>query len=430
MRRVVSCCILAFLLLAVAGGAGAVEVSIWPVAELDEIYDNNVDLTPTNRKGDWVTSETFGATLEASTATRNVYLTYQTYLLEYAAYGGHDRFGNNHFANLRDDEQLSKNTRLSISENLLIGNAISNGSLVNGATPIGTQLMQSLFYSSSNLNNSFAIDLFSKYSESFTWTANVHQNLFSTLSSSSSTSSSGSSNPNSGDFYNQGAAIGGQWDLPERFTGGFRYQFDDYRASNSQPTAETNWPQAQMTWGEGTPFLFRGQVGPTITSSSSGSLVTTNSMGALTTSTVSSKTQVQVGYIVRGDYRDRRLTISAYAAQQPGFGAGFSFATNQQSYGALINYKLTRRATIFANAAYYDQGASGVSEQGLSYTGGVTYRLNKYLIVSGNYLGFETKASSSAVLGGTFVGTPGKRTTVNLFQAGITFSPPPLKWRL
>src|ERR1700693_2523664 len=131
MRRVVSSCCLVVMVLAAARLACAAEFSLWPMLEIDQIYDNNVDLTPTHRKGDFVTAETFGATLEAATASRDFFLTYQTYLLEYASYAGHDRFGNNHFANLRDDERLSPATSLSITDSLLVGNAVSNGILAN-----------------------------------------------------------------------------------------------------------------------------------------------------------------------------------------------------------------------------------------------------------------------------------------------------------
>ena len=254
-------------LLAAARRADAVEVSLWPMAELDEFYDNNVKLTPTGRKGDFVTAESFGATLEASTAARDFFLTYQTRLLEYVSYPGLDRFGKDHAANLRDAEYLTPATTLTISDSLLVGNAVSNGILTNGATPIGTQLMQSLFYQSSTLSNDFSLDLSSRYSNSFTWTANIHQYVFTTLSGSSASSSS-----SSGLFFDQGGSVGGLWDLPERFAGGFICQFDDFRSNSSLPTTQTYWPQVKLAWGEGTPFSVLAQVGPIVSDSSAGSI--------------------------------------------------------------------------------------------------------------------------------------------------------------
>ena len=183
----------------------------------------------------------------------------------------------------------------------------------------------------------------------------------------------------------------------------------------------------ELRWGGDTPFSFRAQVGPVISSSSSGSFLTTGPMGQLSSTSVPAKTQIDFGYLVSGDYRDRRLTVTASASQQPEFGAGFAFATSVQSYGILVSYNLSRRATAFFNGGYYTSSGNDISEEALAYTVGITYHLNKYLTLSANYLGFQTKASGSAVLG--TVAVPGARTTTNLFQVGITFAPPPLKWR-
>jgi hypothetical protein len=410
--------------LVAARRASAVELSLWPMAELDEFYDNNVKLTPTNRKGDFVTAESFGATLEASTAARDFFLTYQTQLLEYVSYPGLDRFGKDHAANLRDEEFLTPATTLTISDSLLVGNAVSIGILANGVTPIGTQLMQSLFYQSSTLSNDFSLDLSSRYSDSFTWTANIHQYVFTTLSGTSASSSG-----NSGVFFDQGGSVGGLWNLPERFAAGFVCQFDDFRSNTDLPTTEAYWPQATMSWGVGTPFSIMAQVGPIVSDSSSGSVATTTAAGTPTTTELPARTQVNVGYFVSGNYHDRRLTVSASASQEPGFGAGFAGYATEQSYGVLANYKLTRRATVFVNGGYFTISGSGVSADVITYTGGMTYRLNEYFTLSANYLGFQTKASGTAVVG-TLVAVPGKRSTVNLVQAGITFVPPAFKWRL
>jgi len=423
MRITLVACCFVLAMAAATRPACAVEVSLWPMAEFDEIYDNNVKLTPSNRKGDFVSAETFGATLEASTAARNFFLTYQTEMLEYAHYGGLDRFGEDHSANLRDDEILSPGTTLSFSDSLLIGNAVSNGILANGATPISTQLMQSLFYQTSTASNDFAVDLSSRYNSSFTWTANVHQYIFTTLSASSSGSGGGY-------FFDEGGVVGGQWDLAERFTAGFGYQFDDFRSTAGDlPQTESHWPQLKAGWGEGTPFSILGQVGPIISVSTPGSFITPNATGKLTTTSVPAQTKVAPGYLVTANYRDRRLTIAASAAEEPGFGAGFAGFATEESYGLLVNYKLTRRTTVFVNGGYYKIGGSGVSATVLTYTAGMTYQLNRYLTLSVNYLGFQTEATGAAVVG-TLVTVPGKLSTVNLLQAGITFAPPPFKWRL
>jgi len=428
-RAVIFCCF-TFMVLSVARRACAAEISLWPMAEFDEIYDDNVNLTPTNRKGDFVSAETFGATLEAETAARNFFLTYQTELLEYASYPGLDSFGKDHAANLRDDELLSAGTTLSISDSLLVGNAISNGTLVNGATPVGSQMMESLFYQTSILSNDFAIDLSSRYSDSFTWTADIHQLMFTTLSGSSPSGSPSSASSGSGYFFDEGGAVGGEWDFPERFAAGFGYQFDDFRTSGEGdlPTTESHWPQLRMGWGKGTPFSILAQVGPIITDSSSGSFLATSPSGATSTTAVPAAVKVDAGYLISGNYKTRRLTITASAGQEPGFGAGFVGYATEQVYGLLISYKLSRRATVFLNGGYYTFGSSGASADAWIYSGGMTYRLNEYLFLSANYLGFSSKSSGPAVAE-TLVAVPGARSTINLFQVGVTLAPPALKWR-
>ena len=424
MRIVIIGCCLAAVVLAAARRVRAAEFSLWPLVELDEIYDNNVKLTPTNTKGDFVTAESFGATLEASTAARNFFLTYQTQMLEYASYGGLDRFGKDHAANLRDVENLTPATTLSISDSFLVGDAVSSGILVNGATPIGPQMMQSLFYQTSILTNFLSLDLSSRYNSSFTWTGNIHQDIFTTLPTSSASSSS-----SSGVFFDEGGSVGGLWDLPEKFVAGFVCQFDDFRSNNSLPTSEVYWPQAKVGWGEGTPFTILAQVGPIISDTSAGAIPSSTPSGATSTSSVAAQTTVDIGYFVSGSYSTRRLTITASAAQEPGFGAGFVGYSVEQTYNLLASYKLSRRATVFVNGGYYTLSGSGVSANGLIYTAGMTYRLNEYFTLSANYLGFQTKASGSGVVG-TLVAVPGQTTTVSLFQAGITFTPPAIKWRL
>ncbi|MHB8384333.1 MAG: hypothetical protein ACYDC3_18560, partial [Candidatus Binataceae bacterium] len=336
--------------------------------ELDEIYDNNVKLTPTNTKGDFVTAESFGATLEASTAARNFFLTYQTQMLEYASYGGLDRFGKDHAANLRDVENLTPATTLSITDSFLVGDAVSSGILANGATPIGAQLMQSLFYQTSILTNFLSLDLSSRYNSSFTWTGNIHQDLFTTLPTSSASSSS-----SSGVYFDEGGSVGGLWDLPERFVAGFVLQFDDFRSNNSVPTSEVYWPQAKVEWGAGTPFTLLAQVGPIISDISAGTIPSSTHAGAPITTSLAAQTTVEPGYLVSGSYTTRRLTITASAGQVPGFGAGFVGYAVEQTYGVLASYKLSRRATVYVNGGYYTISGSGVSADGLLYTAGIAY---------------------------------------------------------
>ena len=396
--------------LAVPHVGNAAELSLWPAAEIDEAYDNNVKLTPTDRKGDFLTAESLGATAESDTAARSFFLTYSTLMLEHVSYPGEDRFGHDHYFGVRDFEKLWPETTLSISESFLVGSASSGFLLTSGSTPIGSQLMQSLLLVSTNLSNSFAMDLSSHYSGSFTWSANVHQNFFSVLSSSSTNKYS----------FNQGGMLAGDWLIAGRFGAGLGYDFEDFRFSNSSvPTTESNWPQVRLAWGKDTPLSVSAEAGPVISTSSSGVVGTTS---------VRAETKVDAAYLVAATYNSRRLTITASASQFPMTTAGLGGSAISQTYSGLVQYKLTRRTTVFASSGYYSFSGSGTSGHVVSYTGGISHRLTEFITLNAQFLGYQSLASGSAV--GTLVSVPGRTTVTSLFLVGLTFTPRPLKWRV
>lgn len=386
----------------------AAQWSLWPAAEIDETYDNNVKMTPTDRKGDFLTVEALGATLESDSPTRSFFLTYSTLMLEHVSYPGQDRFGLDHYFGVHDFEKLSAETTLSISESFLVGDAASGFLLTNGSTPIGSQLMQSLLLFSTSVSNSFAMDLSSRYSGWFTWSANAHQNFFSVLSSSSTNKYS----------FNEGGTLAGDWLVTGHWTVGLGYDFEDYRFSNSSvPTTESNWPQARLAWGKDTPFSLSAEVGPVISFSSSGITGTTS---------VPAQTKVDAAYLVAAAYTGRRLTLKASAGQVPMITAGFGGFATSQTYSGLVQYKLTRHTTLFANSGYYSFSGSGTSGHVVSYTCGISHRLTKFITLNAQFLGYQSLASGSSV--GTLVAVPGRTAVTDLFLIGLTFTPRPFMW--
>ena len=397
----------------------AAEFSLWPYTEIDEAYDDNVKETSSNKKGDFLTVESLGATLEAETAARTFFLTYTTLMSEYVSYPGEDSFGQDHYVGLQDTERLSASTTLSISNSFLIGNSVGGGLVTTGATPIGSQLLSSILYKSGTLSNTFAVNLFSKFNDSLTWSVNIHQNYFSTLSN-TPTAGGVTGTAASAQNFNQGAMLTGDWNLGERFTGGGTCDFEDYRFSNSDiPTTEAEWLQGRLGWGLGTPYSVLAQVGPIISESSSGSTGTTHE---------AAQTKVDFGYLITASYTDRRLKFSATAGQTPELSAGLGGFSTSQGYGALIQYKLSRRATLFANFGYTKFSGTGVSTEVLSYTGGVSYRLAKMFTLTAQYLGYQTIGGGTST--STIFAIPTGTTVTNIFMIGVIVAPLPLKWSM
>jgi hypothetical protein len=412
-------CMAIVLVLPIARVAQAAEFSLWPYAEVDEAYDDNVKETSSNKKGDFLTVESFGATLEAETAARSFFLTYTTLMIEHVSYPGEDSFGQDHYVGLQDTERLSANTTLSITNSFLVGNSVSGSFVTSGATPIGSQLLSSILYKTGTLSNTFAANLFSKFSDSFTWSANVHQNYFSTLSNTPSAGGITGSAASTQNF-NQGAMLTGDWNLGERFTGGGTCDFEDYRFSNSDiPTTEAEWLQGRLGWGSGTPYSVLAQVGPIISESSSGTIGTSH---------VAAQTKVDFGYLITASYTDRRFKFSATAGQVPELSAGLGGYSTAQTYAALIQYKLSRRATLFANFGYVNFTGTGISTEVLTYTGGVSYRLAQMFTLTAQYLGYQTIGGGTST--STVFAIPVGTTVTNIFMIGVIVTPLPLKWSM
>jgi hypothetical protein len=401
--------ILFLVLLLSARAVQATEYSLWPQLRIAGTYDDNTNTTPTNLKGDFLSVQSPGTTLKASNVARDLYLTYQTLLLENASYSGKDRFFQDHYFNFQDNERLNPNTTLSINESFLLGNSIGGGVITNNTVPLGSQLLQSLLSNSSTMSSTFAATLVSRFSDSFSWNANINQTTFSLLSGS----------PESKYNFSQGVAVAGDWNVGERFTVGTGYTFTDFRFSNSStPTSEANMLAMRLGWGAGTPFSFLAQVGPVISQTSAGSIGK---------AAVSSQTSVDVGFLITGAYTGRRLSLTGTFSQAPGLNNGLAGAGIAQNYVTLVQYKLSRRATIFANGGYNSTEGASNSSRVIAVTAGLSYLLNENLSLSFNYVGYSSIADG--VGASALVRVPGSESVTNLFIIGVTLHPDPLRWK-
>ena len=399
----------AILLLALAPIACAAEFSLWPQLEIAGAYDDNTDRTPTNRKGDFLSVQSPGATLEGSSESRDFFLTYETLLLEQANYSAKDRFFQDNYLDLHDNERLNPGTTLSFDETFLLGNSLGGGIITNDSVPLGTQIMQSLLSDQNTMSSAFAMNLVSRYSNSFSWAGTLNQNAYSVLSG----------NPASKYNFAQGASIAGDWNVGERLTAGALYAFNDFRFSNaSLPTTESNTLAVRLGWGAGTPFTILGQVGPVLSISASGKIGDVSEP---------SQTSVDLGFLVSGGYTGRRLTVTGTFSQAPGINNGLAGVATTQSYSGLFQYKLTRRTAVFANGGYYATNGTTNSSQVIAYTGGISYLLNRNLSVSMNYVGYRSVANGLDA--GELVKVPGKDTVTNLFILSITVHPDSLRWK-
>lgn len=387
--------------------ASAAQFSLYPNVQLYGAYNSNITTSATNQKGDFLAALSPGFKLDTDTAARDFFLNYQTMMLTYLYYSNKDRFFNNNFLSLRDVEQLGQDTTLTVSDSFLMGNSVASGLITNGPLPVGPQLQQALLNQSTTTNNNFSAQFATKFSNTFTFSATAFQNLF-----------VGSSTSVAKYSFNQGATLATDRLIGQRVTAGFGYQFSDFRFSgNSIPTTDTHWPQLRLGWGVGTPFSVLAQVGPVVSSTSSGMIGSVPEPA---------RTMVNAGWALTGAYADRRLTISASLGQQPSSSAGLAGFVTAQSYSGTIQYKLTRLTTVYAVGGYYQANGTGLSDKVVNYSAGISYRLSRVVALNAGFVGYQTQISGAAPasIGATTQGT----TNTKMAQIGLILTPEPVRW--
>ncbi len=406
--------VVGMLLVLVPGSPFAMEISVFPAAEFDQLYNTNVGVTANNRKADWITAELFGAKLEAQSPKRDFYLNYSTYLSENASYSNLDQFARDHFIQANDTENLSQAATLRISDTFLRGNATSAQFFTDSTEPLGPQLMAALLYNSATESNNFSAQLQYLRGDSLILTSEVHQDCFSANSNSSNTNTT-----ITGLSFDQGGSFAVDRLWGERFTVGAGYQFDDFRFSNNVPSSESQMPALRLGWGGGTPFSLEASAGPRITS---------NSSGIIGTSVFSSSTKIEPGFLLTANYTGERLNFKASAGETSGLSAGIGGQTNNITVSSLIQYRLTRRTTLFANIGYFKFSGIGTDGYTFSYAAGASYRLTRHISITAEYYGFRSLDNGPAAA--TLMVSPGQTVMTNVFLIGVAFQASPLKWVL
>jgi hypothetical protein len=281
--------------------------------------------------------------------------------------------------------------------------------MTNGTIPVNSQISQALLNQSTSSNNYLNAQLATRLSDTFHVSASALQNLFMGPSTSIAKYS-----------FSQGGTLSADRLIGERVTAGFSYQFSDFRfTGNNVPTTDAHWPRLRVGWGLDKPFNLLAQVGPVISSSSSGIIGSTPEPA---------RTSVNLGRLLNANYTGRRWTLNESGGQQPMVSSGLAGVSTAQNYNALVQYKLTRLATVYVNSGYYSANGTGVSDKMLRYSTGITYRRNRVSAFNAAFVGYQTRISGSspASVGATTQGT----TSTNMFQIGLILTPEPFKWNI
>src|ERR1700685_3353121 len=114
--------IIIVMLLAMPVSANAYTLlQLVPVVQFNQLYDDNIELSSTNKKGDFISNIVLGFYLNWTGPERNGSFQYETIGELFLNYQKYDNFGQTHYFEMHDQEHLSDTTTIDLDNWFLTG---------------------------------------------------------------------------------------------------------------------------------------------------------------------------------------------------------------------------------------------------------------------------------------------------------------------
>jgi len=407
-RQALAATLVGWLVISVATVAVAqVSSTLYPYGEFAALYDDNIDQAAgRNGRGDFISTELLGGSLQTDAPQKHFALDYSTLESQYLSTPSLDRTFQDHFVGASYDQRLSPNITFSMGDSLLIGDAVSSAIITGGQVPLSLQLLQGLLFRSSSHNNFFNSDISYSNPQSWRASATVEQLFF-------------SGGGTSGESFGQGCTLTADHDLGKsEFDLGAAYSFEDFRFSELFPPTETHWPQLRLIWHPDANLDVLVRTGPIFADSFAGDSNGVPHSGGWT---------IDPGGMLQMRYSGRRFNVSIEGGQEPGLGAGLAGAALYRSASLFFEYSISRRLVVFVKQGFLQTSANGSSSQLITYSVGATNQISQHLSLTCQYYGIRnTVSGSSAQVIGVESGT---NAVANLFLVGVIWQVAPIHWR-
>ncbi len=337
------------------------QLELWPRISLGEMLtDNLIQETNSGGGGDAITVVALGGSATLDSDKRTSDLDYVTDAELYARNSSLNEAFHNQYVGLRDNEQLTGATNLSVNDTFFSGQERFAQTLIGSSA--ATPLLSQALVQNNVLTNGFDLQLDHRFSDRFSSFANVHQVFFSTSSGQTSES------------FQQGGELAAYYKVNARLSLGPDFRFNDMRFSN-EPHADSYQPSlgAKLIWSE--ELSIDGTAGPLIMSTSSG-------------------TSIDFGYTLSSTYTGERWLFELFSARAPSISAGTSGSSVNQYEGGSVAYLLSRRTTAFISGSFNQFSRTSNSSYGTTYGGGIIHRLTKSISMSAQFIRFQTNSQS------------------------------------
>jgi len=388
---------------------GAVDFTLYPYAEIAGVYNDNIGQQSTGNgsgRGDFIATELLSGSLEADASQKHFSLDYSTVESQYVSTPSLDRTFQDHYVGTTYDQRISPTTTFSVTNSLLVGNAVSSTIITGNQIPIGSQLLQGLLVRNSSCDNLFNADL--TYTEPQSWSlgAAVHQLFF---------SGGGGA---AGESFGQGVALNADRPIGGNFRAGPGYSFDDFRFGGEFPPAESHWPQVRLIWQPDLSYYVLIRTGP---------ILMDNFAGVSNGVYQSGGWSVSPGGMVLARLSEPRFSVQLEGGQQPGLGVGLAGAALNRSASLLLEYLASRSLSVFVKQGFLEVSAQDSDAKLITYSIGATYRMSRNVFLTAEYYGIcNIFNGTSAQIVGVESGT---QTVSNMFLVGVMWEPAPIYWR-
>jgi hypothetical protein len=385
--------IIIVMLLAMPVSANAYTLlQLVPVVQFNQLYDDNIELSSTNKKGDFISNIVLGFYLNWTGPERNGSFQYETIGELFLNYQKYDNFGQTHYFEMHDHEHLSDATTLDLDNWFLTGKTprsffVSGGALTAPQT-LNSQLALAILAKVQSLDDVVDVDIRHRWTEESALSAELQEEYFATKQSTALESKLG---------------VKEEYAFSPTAHGGFDYQFYDFRFSDAPSPVQAHFPQFEFTWDASRQLSFAGAAGP---------ILFERPLGA--------GQEVKLGYDGSLGYETNRWNLSVRGGQGPGItpngGAGIT-----RSALTDLRYAWTRRTSLFTSMSYYELEGGGAPLQLLTYGAGISYQATRYISVSAQYVAIREYGNTGTVLAGTSTGPSNGTTTIaNAWIVGVT----------
>ena len=345
-------------------------VRLFPESQMNGFYGTSIPLVDEGGTGDFGTTMVFGFYLDYTSEARYVFLHYDTFVQLFTHQTELDRAGQGQFVQASDDENISANTRLHLSDIYYRDASVVTTVTTSDQGPQFNSVLALLILANLQASiNQFDALITHDWAPKWTSELSVYQTTYFANSNNAAQTST--------DSYAQGLFTATDYHFSNRFSVGLGYRFYDWRFSApGVPGEQAHWPFARANWQATQNLFLSAMVGPAFEHRQGNSGPNLNPAGL-----------GQIGYTWR------RGTISVSGGQEPSLTSVFGTAGYIRGFRASALYYFTPHLTGTAGGSFYEARGTGVSSDFDSWGLGLSQQVNRWLAINARFI--EIKAEEN-----------------------------------